>query len=276
VPSPFPGMDPFLEDPEIFPDLHDSFIASVKVSLNARLPEPYYAKIGRRVWIEVSQRLIGPDVNVLSSNGGPPRKQEAKSGVAVAAGLRSRPVMVRVPHDEIRQTFLEIYTRQGRKRLVTSVEVLSPSNKTPGDKARKLYRKKQRELLDSDVNLVEIDLLRAGTHTTAVPLSHAREKVGTFDYHVCVHDFGDLEEFAVFPIQLEEPLPEIGVPLLPGDGPVALDLQVIFDHCYDDGAYLREIRYAEDVPVPPLRPEQAQWAIELLRAKGLVPPAAAS
>ena len=41
MPSPFPGMDPFLEHPEVFPDLHDSLGATLRESLNARLPEPY-------------------------------------------------------------------------------------------------------------------------------------------------------------------------------------------------------------------------------------------
>ena len=65
MPSPFPGMDPYLEDPEIFPDFHDSFITHVRERIQERLPPPYIAALGRRAWIEVSERFIGPDVQVV-------------------------------------------------------------------------------------------------------------------------------------------------------------------------------------------------------------------
>lgn len=274
MPSPFPGMDPFLEQPEIFPDLHDSMIVALRESLNARLPEPYYAKIGRRVWVEVSQRSIGPDVNVLRPKNGPLGGGEsAGDGVAVASVPRTQPIVVHVPHEEIRETFLEIYTRQGGERLVTSVEVLSPANKSPGDHGQALYQQKQREVLNSQVHLVEIDLLRGGIHTTAVPLEHALKKTGPFDYHVCIRHFDNLENYFVYPIQLQDRLPEVAVPLLPGHTAVPIDLQAMLDHCYDTGAYRRHVRYADTTPVPPLRTEQAEWAAPLLRAQGLLPPA---
>jgi hypothetical protein len=257
-------MDPFLEHPVQFPDLHDRLITYSSEALNGRLPEPYYAKIGRRVWVEVSQRYVGPDVNVLRTNGGPAREQLESGGVAVAAPPRTRPVVVRVPHDEIRETFLDIYTRQDGERLVTSIEVLSPSNKTPGEQGRALYQQKQQEVLRSKVHLVEIDLLRGGTHTTAVPLDRAVGKCGPFDYHVCVHPFDDFEVFHVYPIRLADRLPEISVPLLPGHDPVTLDLQAVFDRCYDTGGYRRHISYDLASVVPPLRPEHGSWAVEML------------
>ena len=66
-----------------------------------------------------------------------------------------------------------------------------------------------------------------------------------FDYHVSVHRFDDFESFFVYPIALEEPLPAIDIPLLPGDPPVTLDLQAVFNRCYDAGPYAREIDYGE-------------------------------
>jgi hypothetical protein len=167
---------------------------------------------------------------------------------------------------------LEVYTRKdGKKRLVTTIEVLSWSNKTRREKGRKLYKKKQRETLRSRVHLVEIDLLRGGEPTTAVPHDLAVALAGPFDYHVCIHHFDNREAFFVYPIRLEEQLPEIAIPLLPGDPAVSLDLQAVFNRCYDTGPYRRSVRYAEDVIVPPLRPEQAEWAQRVLREKGLVP-----
>jgi hypothetical protein len=272
MPSPFPGMDPFLEDPAVFPDLHDSLIAYLREALQSRLPQTYYAALGARVWVEFAHRTIGPDVNVLRRDGGTTSGEPADGGVAVAPAVRAKPVVVRVPHDERRETFVEIYASDGR-RLVTSIEVLSPANKTPGEHGQDLYLQKQRELLRSQVHLVEIDLLRRGEHATAVPRDRAVAEAGPFDYHVCVHRFDRFQEFVVYPIQLPEPLPEIAIPLLPGDQPVVIDLQAVFTRCYDIGAFDRRIDYAARVPGPPLRPDPAEWVARLLREKGILPPA---
>jgi hypothetical protein len=180
--------------------------------------------------------------------------------------------MVTVPHEERRETFVDIFTSlDGQERLVTSIEILSPTNKTPGEHGRELYLQKQREILESKVHLAEIDLLRGGQHATAVPLERALEKTGPFDYHVCVHRFDYWEDYFVYPFLLKDSLPEIAIPLLPGDRPVAVDLQVIFDRCYDAGPYRRRVRYKDETPVPPLRPEQAEWATAVLKAKGILP-----
>lgn len=260
--SPFPGMDPYLEHPEIFPDLHSSLNFCLREALQSQLPPPYYAVIGRRAWIEVSLRYIEPDVHVLHR--GEPNRA---GGVAVAAVGRSQPTVVHVPHDQRKQEFIEIYARHGSdKRLVTAIEVLSLANKTPGEQGRELYLRKQRELLESQVHLVEIDLLRAGTHTTAVPLLLAVARAGPFDYHVCVHRFDNLEDYFVYPIQLEQPLPEIQIPLLPGSPAVPVDLQTVFERCYAVGPYRLEIDYLHTTPSPPLAPAKATWAAELLKA----------
>src|SRR5437870_1852340 len=97
--SPFPGMDPYLEHPEIFPDLHEDLIGQLKEALQLRLPEPYFASSKPRVWIDVSQRYIEADVKVLRPTAAPPEHQP--NGAAVATlPTRGRAVLVRVPHDE--------------------------------------------------------------------------------------------------------------------------------------------------------------------------------
>lgn len=263
MPSPFPGMDPFLEHPDIFPDFHDSFIAYLRESLHAQLPEPYYAALGRRAWVEVTERYIGPDVNVLR-----PRKDSERSGgmVAVAERPRTEPLVIHVPHDELAEPLIEVYVGRGSdRRLVTSIEVLSLTNKTPGAHGRDLYLRKQREILYSQVHLVEIDLLRGGNHTTAVPRDRLEAKTDHFDYHVCLHHFDNLEDFFVYPISLTHSLPSVSIPLLPGDGAVSLDLQQVIQRTYDAGPYHREIDYQQDTPTPPLSAEQSAWATELLR-----------
>jgi len=127
-----------------------------------------------------------------------------------------------------------------------------------------LYLRKQRELLKSKVHLVEIDLLRGGEHTTAVPRDRLVAKAGPFDYHVCVHHFDNLEDYFVYAIQLSEPLPTVNIPLLPEDGVVPVDLQAVFTRSYDTGPYRREIDYLHDRPEPPLGPKQARWAKQCL------------
>ncbi len=265
MPSPFPGMDPYLEHPDVFPGLHDGLVTYLRESLQPVLPSPYYADMGRRAWIEVSERCIGPDVNVLRRRSDDTDVKGGNGGVATAIRTAARPLVIHIPHDERREPFVEIYAGRGKnRRLVTSIEVLSPSNKKPGEEGRDLYLRKQRELLKSRVHLVEIDLLRGGEHTTAVPHDRLVAKAGPFDYHVCVHQFDNLEDYFVYAIQLAEPLPPVSIPLLPGDGAVTVDLQAVFARSYDTGPYLREIDYLGDRPVPPLGPKQARWAKQCL------------
>ena len=153
MPSPFPGMDQFLEHPDIFPDFHDSFITHLRERIQERLPAPYIAAIGRRAWIEVSERFVGPDVQVLR-----PKNEQANNGgqaVAVAEPPRSEPLVVRVTHDERHEPLIEIYSGRGpERRLVTCIELLSLSNKLSGEHGRDLYVRKQREILYGKVHLV--------------------------------------------------------------------------------------------------------------------------
>ena len=266
MPSPFPGMDPYLENPDIFLDFHDRFVTYLSDALQPNLPEPYYSAIGRRAWIEVSERYIGPDVNVLR-----PQLNQPESRSAVAVITRAaEPLVVHVPHDERHEPLVEIYMGRGSdRRLVTSIEVLSPTNKTSGEHGRDLYLRKQREILDSKVHLVEIDLLRAGQHTTAVPLDRLTRVTDPPDYHVCIHHFDNLEDYFVYAILLTQPLPSIKIPLLPGDGEVTIDLQRVFQRTYESGPYSREVDYEQDIPVPPLTPEQATWAAQIVSSQTL-------
>src|SRR4051794_3376740 len=127
MPSPFPGMDPYLEHPEFFPELHSSLIFCLKEALQGQLPEPYYARTDSRVWIEFAQRVVEPDVNVMRGEG--PSRLSTATEVGLAGVSTS--VIVPVAQDEAREDFLEIRTVRGDQHLVTSVEVLSLSNKTP-------------------------------------------------------------------------------------------------------------------------------------------------
>ena len=264
MPSPFPGMDPYLENPDWFPCLHESLVVAIMGSLQVRLPEFYYAQSRQRVWLEASHRRVEPDVDVLHSSRELSPWGRGNGGVAVAEEIEvAEPVVISVEaieHDPFEEPFIEVRRRHGSEdRLVASIEVVSPANKTPGNPGREKYLAKQTEVLAGAVHLIEIDLLRAGDHATAVPRKRALEKAGPFDYHVCAYRFDRPNNFFVYPIQLQQRLPGILIPLLPGDSQVPLDLQGVFDRAYDEGPYRRTVYYGKDPIVPALRPEQLEW-----------------
>jgi Protein of unknown function (DUF4058) len=271
--SPFPGMDPYLDDPRFFPDFHDSLLIFIKQDLQGRLPETYYAQSGQYVWLETSRRVVQPDVHVMSERRRrrPRPRRAGKGGVAVAEVEATHPVVIAVEtieHDEHIERLVDVYERRsGQDRLVATIEVVSPAKKTRGHPGYDKYREKQREVLEAQAHLIEIDLLRKGTHVTTVPRDLAREEAGPFDYHVSVHRFDRPQEYFFYPILLERRLPAITIPLLPGDPEVLLDLQAAFNRAYDAGPFRRWIRYGDDPIRLPLRPEQARWAKALMKRR---------
>jgi Protein of unknown function (DUF4058) len=266
MPSPFPGMDPYVEHPDWFPGLHGFLITHMAGALQRSLPLPYYAQSNYRFWLERSGRHADPDVEVVRS-GEKPRKR-SRGGAAAAKLQTWGPLVVTVETVEegpFKQSFLEIRRRRRGDddiRLVTAIEILSPSNKRVGHPSRDQYVVKQRDILASDTHLVEIDLLRGGTHTAAVPRELVEAKAGPFDYLVSIHRYDQPRDYFVYPISLIQHLPQIAIPLLPGDADVPLDLQAVFDRAYEDGPYSREIEYGKDRIVPRLKPEQAAWAAD--------------
>ncbi|MBI1831648.1 MAG: DUF4058 family protein [Planctomycetes bacterium] len=266
MPSPFPGMDPFLESRSDFPSLHNAMITYMQEHLQGKLPERYYAKSGERIWVDVS-RWIEPDIHIGQARG---TKPSQSSVATLVKETPVRPIIVTIPHDEQTEPYLEIFKKHGDKtRLVCSIEILSLTNKTPGEKGQNLYRRKQRDILRRKVHLVEIDLLRAGRHTTAVALDWAKEDAGDFDYHVCVRRFNRFEEFEVYPILMRQALPTVAIPLLPADGDIAVDLQAIFQRAYDAGPYSRALDYRTDTIDPPLTKEQDTWLRGMLKKAGV-------
>ncbi len=269
MPSPFPGMDPFLEHPVIFPDLHDALCAELRSAINAVLPGRYYAGLASRVWVEESDRYVEPDIHVLSARGSRGEFTDS-GGIAIQdeVGSKPKPILIQIPHDEFRESMVEIYADSG-ERLVTHIEVLSLSNKRAGSDGRELYLKKQREILGSEVHLIEIDLLRGGEPTIAIPAESLNRKAGPHDYRICLHRYNRKLDYYAYPILLPERLPEIAIPLLPGDPDVHVDLQDVLATCYRTGRYEVRVRYERDRLAPPLTPAQQTWVNEILAQAGL-------
>ncbi len=148
------------------------------------------------------------------------------------------------------------------RRLVTAIEVLSPTNKR-GD-GREEYLEKRDRILRSQAHLVEIDLLRRGRR---VPMERPLPPA---PYYVYVGRQEMRPVTDVWPIHLDQPLPQIPIPLLAGDADVMLDLQMALTAVYDLSDYGLEIDYSRP-PEVPLTPEQAAWVDQHLRGAGLRP-----
>ena len=262
MPSPFPGMDPWLERPALFPDLHDELISCLRTVLNRSLPAGYAALGSSLVWVDPTHHRE-PDLSVL----GPLDRRDGEA----ATELFSEAGMVAVAAEPIAEPWseplLEIRTVED-ERLVTAIEVLSPSNKRAGDDGRTAYLQKQGEFRRSGVHLVEIDLLRGGTHSTAIPANQLRQILPGYDYHVCVTVIGDPIRFEVKPFRLADRLPAIVIPLDPGVAPVVVDLQPVLDRAYDSGRYSQFAKYATKQPTPKLTRDQQAWAEGLLKTHG--------
>ncbi len=166
---------------------------------------------------------------------------------------------------ELEQANVEIRLGGALGRLVTVIEVLSPTNESPGSDGYEKYVQRQREVLSSDVHLIEIDLLRGGEHTVAVP-PRALRPHRPYDYLVAIHRAGRRSRADVYPLKLRDRLPRFPVPLLKGDPDLAVDLQSLMENVYRSGVYWAMLDYSKP-PVPPLSPEDAAWAKALTRSR---------
>ncbi|MGC8639695.1 MAG: DUF4058 family protein [Isosphaeraceae bacterium] len=257
--SPSPGMDPYLE--QCWGDIYHRMITYSCDTIQNLLPGDLLARVDERVFVEPAEgrlRNIVPDVRVVERGRQRPQGPRAANGIAVA-----EPLVVHLqPDDPIRQGFIEIIDLKSGRRVVTVIEVLSPSNKKPGP-GRELYERKQEELREGQVSLVEIDLLRSGNRVLTLPFDRIPEGHHS-PYAVCVRRGWLPFQIEYYRLPLRERLPAIGIPLRQDDDDVPLDLQAVLDRCYEAGRYGDDIDYREQ-PDPPLELDDADWADTLLR-----------
>lgn len=259
MPSPFPGMDPYLEAPEIWVDFHNNLASEIQATLNRLLGQRYVARLSPRVVLEIVEtgelKSIRPDIAVY--------QQPIEQGtIQTATAVLTAPVESTVAIEEpVRLHSVEIL-EVGTMRLVTAIEILSPANKRLGTEAREEYLSKRRSILRTDAHLIEIDLLRGGER---MPLEKPVPKAA---YYIVLSRRQRRPIVEVWPIQIWEKLPTIPVPLLPPDPDVPLDLSAVVASVYERGAYDRIIDYRQPPP-PPLADEEAKWIDSWLREKGL-------
>jgi hypothetical protein len=256
MPSPFPGMNPYLEQDAFWQDYHLKFLPAICERLVAQVRPKYIVMLGEHIYVQQlppePRRLVGhADVSLAA-----PSRRRAEETTAVA--MLDAPAQVQLPVQDVRRVpFLEIRDRQGRE-LITVLELLSPSNKR-GGKDREQYLAKREEVLESTAHFVEIDLLRRGR---PMPLQNRPR----CDYSVLVSRAETRPRAGFWPLRLRRRLPVIPIPLLPADPDARIDLQEVLHDIYDASGY-EDFIYAGQ-PDLHLSARDAAWA------RNLVPPAA--
>lgn len=259
MPSPFPGMDPYLEDPSVWEEFHHTFITECMYFLSARLPETYIAKIDERVELisrgdEAATQYV-PDIAVAQEQDarGPRGKEPADNGGGVA--LAVTPITIPSADSlEVKEGYINIL-RLPERKLIASIELLSPWNKF-GEGIGE-YRHKRRALVGRGVHVVEIDLLRRGRRTElARPLPAG-------DYYAFVFRGDRRPDVDVYAWNIRAALPSLPIPLAPPDADVWLDLAAVVNTVYDRGGYARKLRYADGPPPQALSIDDAAWVVKV-------------
>jgi hypothetical protein len=253
--SPFPGMDPYLE--RHWRDVHTALITYARDRLSSTLPDNLLARMEERVYVETAglpSRVVMPDVKIVEDRAAVPASPATSSGVAVA-----EPVVLHLDAEPVTEPYIVITDLDGN-RIVTVIEFLSPANKEEGA-GRDAYLKKRKELLASDANLVEIDLVRSGEWLSLLRPYHVPQQYRT-TYRACVRRDTRRDRAELYPITLRQKLPTIRIPLRATDEDVPLDLQAIVEQAWRNGRYDRT-DYGKPCD-PPLAGEDAAWAAQLL------------
>ena len=256
--SPFPGMNPYLENPELWPEVHSRLIVALADALNPQLIPKYRAAIDRRVYaLEGSEALLMGIPGVTVGRRSP---SDRKSNVAVMTPPDS-PVKVQVLMAlEIRESYLQV-KEVSTGEVVTAVEVRSPTNKRTG-KGRNAYEEKRRDVLSSRTHLIEIDLLRSGQ-----PMALIAGDVESH-YRVLVSRSEQRPQADLYAFNLENEIPLFAMPLKDGDQEPTIDLHVLLNQVYDRAGYEVVIDYASE-PEPAVQGNTVDWMESSLKQKGL-------
>lgn len=265
--SPFPGMDPFVEHGELFHELHTQMLAEAQGLLQPQLRPKYIAKLERRlsegsVWDSYSSMVSleskQPDLTITAASGSP---EEASSTRVLATPSRQRAEDLDEEELQLRkQRRIVIYLLAKQRLAVTTIELLSPSNKEHGSTGQARYLEKRASALHGGLHWVEIDLLRGGERppiplevpTSADYLAYVAQATPTGWNHL------------VYTWKLRDSLPILPIPLL-GNDQAMLDLGACFRSAYDRVGADEEADYAGEPPDPPLRKRDRKWVDELLR-----------
>jgi Protein of unknown function (DUF4058) len=250
---PFPGMNPYLEQPAFWSSVHSRLIVAIADTVAPQILPNYYIEVETRTYSEdpSNELLIGiPDAVVLT------QPSMARSLPASATALQTRPQQVQLPIGlEVKDRYLEVRETE-TNAVVTVIELLSPKNKRAG-KGRSAYEAKRDRILESMAHLVEIDLLRIAD---PMPL----ENDLSWDYRILVSRSEARPNADLYGFTLRERIPDFPLPLKQPEEYVTIDLQSILQGVYDRAGYDYRIDYQQPVPLPALTSENQTWIAQIL------------
>lgn len=248
MPTPFPGMDAYLENHSLWAGVHNRLIVQIADDIAPKLRPRYYVAIEERIYQQDTTGLLfagRPDIMVVHET-----RATYQSSTATLV-----PVELVVMEDVV-ESYLEIRTVDG-DQVVTVLEILSPANKRDGD-GRKLYINKRLNILGSPAHFVEIDLLR---DWEPIPL---RRPPPPSDYRILISRAEQRPRADLLPFSLRQPIPAFKLPLLPGDDQPIVALTPILHALYDRAGYDLRIDYRRN-PDPPFAEADQAWADALLQ-----------
>lgn len=257
MPTPFPGMDPYLERRGLWEEVHTDLIASIRRFLTPLLRPRYRVAIEQRTYLSLlppDDRLVGmPDVLIRSEWKDAPLTM-------IRAAPTSVPLSGELPvSEEIKERFLEVRD-VATQEVITVIEILSPTNKL-GKEGRTQYEEKRMKVLASRTSLIEIDLLRAGK-PFAMKLPDQHESTQS-DYRIVVSRSWQRPRAAIYLFGIRETIPTFPIPLRRGEDEPLLPMNQILHELYDLGGYDLAIDYHQ-APEPPLAEEDERWAARQL------------
>lgn len=273
--SPFPGMNPYLEQPAFWSSFHSRFIVAIANAIEPQLSDRYYIDVETRTYQSDEsgdELLIGiPDAVVFSARSGRVTGRVTGPEQPITDGIQSsnlsnrlvalqappQPEPVRVPMPlEIRERYLEI-REVGSDAVITVLELLSPKNKQAGE-GRNAYEQKRRSVLGSLTHLIELDLLRGGR-----PMEILGNPQST-PYRILISRSSQRPSADLYRVTLQQPLPNIWVPLQPGEPEAIAPLQDVFHKVFREARYGTRIDYHQPIPPPNVSPTDQGWVEQLL------------
>jgi Protein of unknown function (DUF4058) len=258
MPTPFPGMDPYLERAGIWEEVHTRLIVAMADALGPHVRPKYRVGVEQRTYLALLtpdeyERVGKPDVLVSAS------RRQAPLAQATATAVSTTPRVAQLPMpEEITERYLEVRDVVTGE-VITIIELLSPTNKLTRE-GRRQYMRKRLQVLGSAPHFIEIDLLRAGEPFPFRVLDDDAES----DYRMIVSRAPDRPQAAVYLFTIRDPIPDIPVPLQPGDPEPSLALNLLLHDVYDRAGYDLTIDYQQSPPHPRIREQDIQWMKQLV------------
>jgi hypothetical protein len=247
--NPFPGMNPYLEQPELWHQVHNRLIVAIADDLTPQIAPKYRVSIEERVYTSVDDILLVGITDVAVAN-----RNITDTNTTLTAAKVVEPSKVKVPiPEQVTERFLEVRSTQ-TKEVLTVIEILSPKNKRSKE-GRAAYESKRQKILASATNLVEIDLLKQGE---SMPILGA---IAT-DYSILVSRSYNRPDADLYSFNLKNPIPIFPIPLPEGEPEPIIDLQRLLNEVYQRGRFDLAIDYTQ--PLKILRSHEKAWVKEIL------------